>query len=167
MQLWPELPWTAASTNTRWTYLFHLVSGWDVCREISFYNGQIGYNLCGIVSMSSWRCSECSKGYTTSESVVLRFHLVCWMPLLFRGGVCLLFVRLVCFAFPVEDIQSFAFSPVLSQLENSWPTTDVLMTVRASSARHGLQNAPDTLFDFVPFRSDLQDGGLVAFCVPC
>ena len=43
------------------------------------------------------------------------------MPSSFRGGgfvVCLVWV-FVWFVFIVEDIQSFAFSPVLSQLENS------------------------------------------------
>ena len=71
-----------------WTNPSHLVSGWDVCREISYYNGQLWVPIyLRNISMSSWRGSECSEGLTSSESVVSRLHLVHWMSSLVRGGV--------------------------------------------------------------------------------
>ena len=105
-----------ASTNTWVNHISQLFRGWDVWREISYYNGY--QSTCGI-NMSSWRGSECSEGSSSSESVVSLFHFVHWMPSCFRGGVCLLLVWfglfgfLFCFFCFCRGHPVFCISPVL------------------------------------------------------
>ena len=97
--------------------------------------GNVGPSLlaecCYVVVKRNWVL----RGLFFDLKAQVLSHLVHWMsssPLCGWFVVCWVLFLFVCFQF--EDIQSFAISPVLSQLENSWPTTDVLMTVRASSA---------------------------------
>ena len=64
----------------RWTNPPHFVSGWDVCRKITYSNGQLRVPIhLQNITMSSWRGSKCSEGLTSSESVVVRFYLVYWV----------------------------------------------------------------------------------------
>ena len=59
----------------------------------------------------------------------------------FRGSllVCLFGWVFIWFVSIIEDILSFAFSPVLSQHENSCPTTDVDNCQSLERARNELQ----------------------------